>query len=143
MTAPTVESVKAQARALRQELQARGTPVSHAEALEIVARQHGARDWNTLHARLGRRNAPEGLAPGDRVNGRYLGQAYRGKIVGLSGPQGFRQVQIALDEPVDSVTFESFSNWRHRLRGTIDETGVSRRRTSDGTPHLTVRKEGT
>lgn len=140
--APTLDSVKAQARALRNALREAGTPVSHAQALELVARQHGARDWNTLHARLRRPDAPGALrlAPGDRVTGAYLGQAFRGTLVGVFGPPHHCQVDIALDAPVDTVTFASFSNWRHRVRGTLDATGVSPRRTSDGTPHLTVQR---
>ena len=138
MTQPSLETVKAQAKALRQALRDSGTAVSHAQALELVARQYGARDWNTLHARLTRGNAPPALALGDRVTGRYLGQSYRGRIVGLSGPPGHRQIEIAFDEPVDTVRFDSFSNWRRRVRGTIGEEGISPRRTSDGTPHLTV-----
>lgn len=140
MTQPSLDTVKAQAKALRQALQAGGTVVSHAQALELIARQHGARDWNTLHARLTRQNAPPELAFGDRVTGYYLGQAYTGEIVALSGPAGHRHVEIKLDKPVDTVRFESFSNWRHRIRGTLDVDGRSHRRTSDGAPHLIVEK---
>lgn len=136
----TLDAAKAQAKALREALAARGTAMSHSHALELVARQHGARDWNTLHARLSQRNAPPELALGDRVSGRYLGQAYRGVIVSLSGTGSHRQVGIKLDAPVDTVSFASFSNWRHRLRGTIDAEGRSPRRTSDGMPQLTVEK---
>lgn len=138
MTPFTLDAAKAQAKALRQALQAQGTVVSHAQALELVARQHGARDWNTLHARLTQRNAPPDLALGRRVAGRYLGQAFTGEIVALSGPDGYRHVEIKLDKPVDTVRFESFSNWRHRIRGTLDEEGRSHSKTSDGTPHLIV-----
>lgn len=138
MTQPSLETLKAQAKALRQALDAKGTAVSHAQALELIAKQHGARDWNTLHARLRHRNTPEGLALGAKVTGHYLGQAYTGEIVSLSGPAGRRHVEIALDQPVDTVQFDSFSNWRHRIRGTLNEDGRSARRTSNGTPHLTV-----
>ena len=41
---------KAMARRLRQTLADRGVEVSHSEALELVAQQYGARDWNTLAA---------------------------------------------------------------------------------------------
>ncbi len=140
MNGLTVERAKAQARALRQALARAGTAVGHAQALELVAQQHGARDWNTLHARLSRRNAPEALtlSPGDRVQGRYLGQAYTGVVVGLSGPAHNRRVDIQFDSPVDVVPFDSFSNWRSRVRGTIGADGASLRRTSDGMPQLTV-----
>lgn len=140
MTQLSLDTVKAQAKALRQALQAGGTVVSHAQALELIARQHGARDWNTLHARLTRQNAPPELAFGDRVTGYYLGQAYTGEIVALSGPAGHRHVGIKLDQPVDTVRFESFSNWRHRIRGTLDVDGRSHRKTLDGAPHLIVEK---
>lgn len=139
MTEPSLNTLKAQAKALRNALQADGTVVSHGQALELVARQHGARDWNTLHARLGRGNAAPDLGLGIRVEGEYLGQAYSGVIVALSGPEGHRQVEIALDQPVDTVRFDSFSNWRRRIRGTLDKDGRSHRRTSDGKPHLVVR----
>ena len=41
---------KAMARRLRDELADRGVEVSHSEALELDAHQHGARDWNTFTA---------------------------------------------------------------------------------------------
>lgn len=135
----TLDDAKTQAKALRSALAAQGNAINHAQALELVAQQHGARDWNTLHARLGQRNTPPELALGSRVRGTYLGQAYAGEIVGISGPPSARRVDIKLDEPVDTVTFDSFSNWRHRVRGTVDETGRSQRKTSDGQPQLMVR----
>jgi hypothetical protein len=140
MTQPSLDAIKAQTKALRQALQVGGTVVSHAEALELIARQHGARDWNTLHARLTQHNAPPEFAFGDRVAGFYLGQAYTGEIVALSGPDGLRNVEIKLDQPIDTVRFPSFSNWRHRIRGTLDVDGRSHRKTSDGRPHLIVEK---
>src|SRR6188472_587300 len=42
---------KQMAKRLRAELATRGISLSHSEALELVAHQHGARDWNTLAAR--------------------------------------------------------------------------------------------
>jgi catechol 2,3-dioxygenase-like lactoylglutathione lyase family enzyme len=42
---------KSMARRLRADLAARDVFVSHSEALELVAHQYGARDWNTLAAR--------------------------------------------------------------------------------------------
>ncbi|WP_296764977.1 glyoxalase superfamily protein [Sediminimonas sp.] len=140
MTQPSLDAIKAQAKALRQALQSEGTVISHAQALELIARQHGARDWNTLHSRLTQRNALPELALGDRVAGHYLGQAFSGEIVALSGPANHRHVEIKLDRPVDTVRFESFSNWRHRIRGTLGVDGRSHRKTSDGAPHLTVKK---
>lgn len=137
----TLDQVKAQAKALRAALQAQGNVINHAQALELVARQHGAKDWNTLHARLALRNAPPELALGDRVQGRYLGQAFAGRIIGLSGPASHRQIEIRFDQPVDVVQFDSFSNLRQQIRATIDENGRSHRRTSDGLPQLVVESD--
>ena len=44
---------KLMAKELRATLAGRGTDISHGEALELVARQFGARDWNTLAAAIG------------------------------------------------------------------------------------------
>ena len=48
----TARSAKRMARLLRDALALREIPITHSEALELVARQHGARDWNTLSASL-------------------------------------------------------------------------------------------
>jgi len=138
----TIDEAKAQAKALRAGLLAQGSAISHSQSLELVAKQHGAKDWNTLHARLALRNTPPELALEDRVRGRYLGQPFVGKVVGLSGPASHRQVAIRFDAPVDVVKFESFSNRRHQVRAMIDENGRSHRHTSDGVPHLIVQREG-
>ena len=55
---------KSMARRLRADLAARDVTLSHSEALEVVAHQHGARDWNTLAARppLTASASPEGPA---------------------------------------------------------------------------------
>lgn len=141
MTSITLDQAKAQAKALRAALATQGTAISHAQALELVAQQNGARDWDTLHARLALRNAPPELALGDRVKGRYLGQSFTGQIIGLSGPPSHRQIEIRFDTPVDTVRFASFSNLRRQIRATIDETGRAHRQTSDGAPQLIVERE--
>ena len=51
----TLIQAKAQAKALRRALQAQGISISHSQTLEAVASQHGMKDWNTLCARLIRR----------------------------------------------------------------------------------------
>ena len=48
----TPDEVKARAKRLRAELAGRGQVISHGQALDLVARTLGARDWNTLSARL-------------------------------------------------------------------------------------------
>jgi len=52
MTVRTIADAKTQAKSLRRALAADGTVLGHAHALELIARQNGARDWNTLSARL-------------------------------------------------------------------------------------------
>lgn len=53
----SIEQAKQMARSLRASLQARNQEVTHAIALELVARQLGYKDWNTASARL-----PDGSA---------------------------------------------------------------------------------
>ncbi|WP_336064884.1 glyoxalase superfamily protein [Nitratireductor rhodophyticola] len=135
---PTMAEAKALAKRLRQHLKDRGRTVTHAQALETIAHQHGFRDWNTLCAAIGQ-NGPDAWAPGQRVQGTYLSRPFEGTLIASQrlSPGWFRVV-IDLDEPVDVVTFESFSNHRKRIRGTVGPDGHSRERTSNGLPHLTL-----
>lgn len=48
----TCKDAKAMAKSLRDSLAARAVLLSHSECLEIVAKQFGFADWNTLSARL-------------------------------------------------------------------------------------------
>ena len=43
---------------------------------------------------------------------------------------------LHFDEPVDVVTFDSFSAFRQRVNCTVDETGRTAETTSNGRPHL-------
>ncbi len=140
MSMRTLAEAKTQAKTLRLELARQGNEISHAQALELVARQHGARDWNTLHARLAK-NLPEPFRFRQRVRGRYLGQPFAGEIVAVSAFGNARfKLSIQLDQPVDVVKFESFSNMRRRVSGVVGLDGRSDRETSDGTPHLIVER---
>jgi catechol 2,3-dioxygenase-like lactoylglutathione lyase family enzyme len=53
---------KQMAKRLRADLATRDVAISHSEALEIVAHQHGARDWNTLAARADSASPGSGAA---------------------------------------------------------------------------------
>lgn len=138
----TVAEAKDRARALRAARAARGHPISHARALEAVARAAGARDWNTLRASLPDAGDGPGtgriapLRPGDAVTGRYLGQAFTGRIAALTAPGPTREVTIRLDVPIDTVRFAGFSNLRRVLRATVGRDGRSAACGSDGVPHL-------
>jgi len=134
-----IEGLKAQAKRLRQALAEDGDFISHSEALELLAKQLGYRDWNTLHAAAG--NRPAELQLGDRVSGAYLGQPFFGAIIGvetLSG--GRRRITIDFDEPVDVVTFESFSAYRKRVTAIVGEDGCSAEKTSNGRPQMELRR---
>jgi hypothetical protein len=48
----TDKSVKTMAKSLRDSLEGRNISLSHSTCLEIVARQFGFADWNTLSAKL-------------------------------------------------------------------------------------------
>ena len=59
-----------------------------------------------------------------------------------SGPDGHRKIELHFDYPVDVVRSDLFSNLRQRVRATLDATGRSHRRTSDGAPQLVLDREG-
>jgi hypothetical protein len=136
---PSLEALKDQAKRLRLSLTAGGQDVSHSKALEIIAAQHGFRDWNTLHAAIGNRPPLNPYMLGSRVKGHYLGQPFEAEILGVqaltSHPGRFR-LTLNFTEAVDVVTFESFSAFRKRVNCTIDDTGRTREKTSNGRPHL-------
>lgn len=137
------EQAKARAREIRAERARAGNPLSHSQALELVARELGYRDWNTASARLS--NEPEvPLQVGDLVSGRYLKQPFTGRVLAvkeLYGGAAF-EVTIHFDEAVDVVEFDSFSNLRTRVTITVSAAGVSQARTSDRAPHMIVERTG-
>lgn len=134
-----ISELKDQARRLRAELASSGRAVAHGEALELVAKSHGHRDWNTAHAAAGNRPADPPVALGDTVSGRYLGQPFLAEAIGVEARSAGRwRITLQLAEPVDVVRFESFSAFRSRVTATIDADGRTVEKTSDGKPHLTL-----
>lgn len=143
MQAPTMpatrEQAKLRAHAILAEHALRGIAISHSAALEKVAAELGYRDWNTASARLS--NLPEvPLQVGDRVAGSYLKQPFAGRVLGVREVYGGGSYEVTLqfDTPVDVVSFDSFSAFRHRVTATIGTDGMSAAKTSDGRPHLEV-----
>lgn len=136
----TIPAFKAQARRLRTGLADGGHTLSHGAALELVARQHGYRDWNTLSALAGRGPTVADLTIGAPVAGRYLGREFTGRLIGLQVlPKGGRyRATIQFDEPVDVVAFESFSAFRRRVTVIVDASGATTEKTSNGQPHLAL-----
>lgn len=140
---PTRDAMKADAKRLRAALAESGHVVSHAKALDLLARQHGFRDWNTACARA-EIDAPKPAhwppTLGERARGRYLGQPFAGVVTGVQrlATADLYRLTLTFDEPVDVVSFDSFSSFRRRVTCTVARDGRSPSRTSNGVPHLTL-----
>lgn len=135
---PALQEAKQQARELRAESKALGEHIGHAQSLEKVAKQYGYRDWNAMHARI-RDLPPARWRVGARITGAYLSQRFSATVRSIeSRTPGWFAVELDLDDPVDVVRFEGFSNLRKRVRGVVGPQGHSRERTSDGEPHLSL-----
>lgn len=141
-TLPSLDELKAQAKRLRASLDGKSKPVPHGEALEHIAHLYGYRDWNTLSAAVGSQDEACPYAIGQTIRGRYLGQSFAGRINGVSrmAEGGFYRLSFTADEPVDVVTFDSFSSLRQRITCVVDRNGNSRERRSDGTRHLELER---
>ncbi|NNK15458.1 MAG: hypothetical protein HKP51_00985 [Sulfitobacter sp.] len=135
---PSRDVLKAQAKRLRGDLAERGQTISHAQALETIAHQWGARDWNTLAA-LATTAHPGGYAPGQRVSGRYLGHAFDGEVkAARQSANGYWSLTLRFDAPIDVVASTLFSSFRRQVNVTVTSKGVSPQKTSDGQPHLVL-----
>lgn len=135
----TTSELKAQARNYRASQEADGHTVSHAQALEMVARFNGFRDWNTAAAILPHTQTIK-FTIGQRISGRYLKQPFVGTILGIEtiGAGDYQKLTLHFDTPVDVISFDSFSAFRQRVVATVDRNGVSPAKTSDGVPHLVL-----
>ena len=131
------ETLKAEARVLREVRANEGVAITHSQALEQTAKAHGYRDWNTAVASLPQPVACP-VALGDHVSGTYLKQRFTGRVIATSIMPGesLYKITIEFDEPVDVVTFDSFSAFRKRVTARVDAYGVSPEATSDGQPHM-------
>ena len=138
---PSAQTLKSEAKALREARDKSGTPITHSAALEEVARAHGFRDWNTARAVVPERIAVPAQV-GQRVGGTYLGRPFRGILVGLQLLADHRHVEVTVqfDEPVNVSRFASMVIERRRVRATLGVDGVSPAHTSDGEPHMRLRK---
>ena len=67
-------------------------------------------------------------------------EPFTAEVIGITQlSEGRYEITLDLAEPVDVVTFDSFSNFRSRVRKTVDAYGRSFDKTSDGVPHLALR----
>jgi ribosomal protein S1 len=88
---------KVMARTLREALAAKGVKVSNSEALELVARMLGQRDWNTLAAVIDASRLREAAwtrlecvyARNEPVMGSIVGRVRGGFTVDLGGASAF------------------------------------------------------
>ena len=138
---PSLEVLKDQAKRLRDTLSRQGTVVNHSRALELIAGQYGFRDWNTLMGAIGNRPPVRSYSIGEQVIGHYLGQMFTGTIIAvqtLTSAHGRYRVTFDFDEPVDVITFESWSAFRKRVTCTLDEEGRTVEKTSNGQPHMVL-----
>jgi hypothetical protein len=138
---PSLDVLKDQAKRLRDTLGRQGTTVNHSRALELIAAQYGFRDWNTLMNAVGNRPSARSYNIGDQVTGQYLGQKFAGRIVAvtaMTSSHGRYRVTFDFDEPVDVITFESWSAFRKRVTVTLDEDGLTVEKTSNGQPHMVL-----
>jgi small subunit ribosomal protein S1 len=88
---------KAMARTLREALAAKGVKISNSEALELVAKTLGERDWNTLAAAIEASRRREAAwtrlesvhARNEPVTGSIVGRVRGGFTVDLGDASGF------------------------------------------------------
>ncbi|KEJ87758.1 glyoxalase superfamily protein [Sulfitobacter donghicola] len=138
MLLSSAAQAKAQAKRLRYKMAEDGAEIGHAKSLELVAHQHGFRDWNTMLAAIGN-EPPKGWAVGERVSRTYLSKPFTAKVVSILNMRpGWFRLELQFDEAVDVVTSDGFSNFRSRIRGVIGPKGHSVERTNDGQAHLQI-----
>ena len=137
---PSIQTLKSEAKALRDERTLAGTPLGHGQALEEIARKHGYRDWNTASAALPERIAIP-VQVGQRVKGTYLGRPFAGLVLGMQLLPDMRhyEVTVKFDKPVNVSKFD-WPMERLRVRATVNLDGVSPAHTSDGEPHMRLRR---
>lgn len=136
----TIAGLKQQAKRLRAELEKQGQSIGHGAALELMARQRGYKDWNTIYAALGNEQPACPVSLDERVSGRYLGKAFSARVTGMktANAEATYRLTLEFDQAVDVVSFESFSNFRKRVSCLIDATGRTPAKTSNGNPQLVL-----
>ena len=136
---PSVQTLKSEARALRETRAASGTPLSHGQALEQVARAHGYRDWNTARAAVPEQQAAP-FQVGGRVRGLYLEQPFTGVLLGVQmlGDGGHFKLTVNFDTPVNVTPDFMFAALRQRVVTTVDSHGVSPALRGNGRPQMVI-----
>lgn len=120
----TAENLKAQAKRLKEHFSAQNITLSHSEALEALAKQHGFKNWNVLSAKLKHgKNTPDWPTLDDKISGTYLGHSFTAKVlrINVTNLPHLRRYKIHLDEPIDVVKSELFNNFRQRINCFLNE----------------------
>lgn len=138
----SAQTLKSEAKSLREERANAGETLSHGAALEAVAKAHGFRDWNTARAALPDRVAVP-FQVGQRVKGLYLERPFKGMLIGvqLLGDMQHYTVTVQFDEPVNVTPTFMFAAYRHRVVSTIDIHGISSALRGNGHPQMVLRRE--
>lgn len=136
---PHVDALKAQAKALRQSLVTTGHIVSHAQSLELLAKQLGYRDWNTLRA-ASEKTSTIRVQIGQNITGYYLGHPFSGIIINVDNVGGKARIRLTVrfDTPVNVSKFDSMVVERRQVTATLNLDGQTTEKTSDGTPHMVL-----
>lgn len=133
----SLDALRRQAKSMRSGLAQSGHIISHSQSLELLAKQHGFRDWNTLHASFGNHITQPVYAPGQSVSGRYLGKPFEGKIITARRiGETHTELAIRFDTAVDVSRFASMEVKRKQIKATINRDGRTLAKTSDGVAHL-------
>ena len=137
----SIQTLKSEAKALRDERNRAGTPLGQGQALEEIAKRHGFRDWNTASAALPERIAVP-VQVGQRVAGTYLSRPFAGLVVAMKLLTDMKhyEVTVRFDQPVNVSKFASMVHHRQRVTATVDLLGISPAHTSDGEPHMRIRR---
>lgn len=134
---PSAQTLKSEAKALRETRARAGQPITHSAALEEIARAHRYRDWNTARAALPERVAVP-FQVGMRVKGFYLEQPFKGLLIGVQLVHHMQAytVTVQFDEPVNVTPDFMFAAYRQRVVSTVDIRGVSPALRGNGQPQM-------
>lgn len=131
---------KHQARRLRQALSEEGIAISHGKALDLVARQSGTRDWNTLAAngKVETASIEGDTAPyrvGQRIAGLFHTTPFDARIIAVEEtikPELWR-ITLQFDPAIDVAMSPNLSMRRRRYTIVVGADGKSRRLTGSET----------
>jgi hypothetical protein len=138
---PSAQTLKSEAKTLRDDRARSGQAITHSQALEEIAQKHGYRDWNTARAALPERIAVP-FQVGMRVRGFYLEQPFIGLLIGVQLAHNMQAytVTIQFDEPVNVTPTFMFAAYRHRVVSTVDINGISPALRGNGEPQMRLMK---